>query len=163
MGRKGFDLAIAYAERLLGESLAETPPVQLSGWEVVSIVWPLNDVFRPHMVRIKTVRYEARYEREADKAIESFAGHPVADAWLPLSAGAWRVLLERHMQTIMLATLNQAASNSVAIMPQRLPDSGKLPWIMLSLLHSMTLPFPIEDRSSCVIPFGVAPGPMRPQ
>jgi len=163
MNRKGFDLAVSYAERVLGRPMADVPPIRLSGSDVISIVWPLNDIFRPHMDRTKSVRYEARYEPEADEAVETFAGHASVDVWLSVSAGAWRVLLERHVQVLMLAKANLAAAHPVTIIPHGLPEKSKLPWIMLTLLHSMALPFPVEDRSSFVIPTGAVPGPMRPQ
>jgi hypothetical protein len=161
--RPNLALACAYFEREIGKPLDEVPPIPLSGWDVVTALWPLNDVFRPHIARIRTVRYEARFEPDANAAIEAFAGAPVAETWSDLSAGTWRVLLERHQQMLVVAMANERAGNPVTVMPPGLSATARLAGAMLLLLHSMKLPFPLADRSQLELPEGSPPAPLRSQ
>lgn len=72
MPPRNVKLAYEYFERVIGRPLNQTPPVPVSGWEVVEIVWPLNEVFRPFLTRIRTIKYDHRFETFADEAIEQF-------------------------------------------------------------------------------------------
>jgi hypothetical protein len=126
------------------------------GDEILEIVWALNDIFRPFSDRIKTIPYTAESEVEADRAIESFARKPDAATWGNLPGEVWRVLLERHIQLIMAVKANELAGTQFkTFLPLGLPESSRLPGIMLVLLHSMKLPYPVTDRSDFAFP---APG-----
>jgi hypothetical protein len=156
---KNFGLAIKYFESVLGQPLNQIPPVPLSGWETIEIVWPLNEVFRPFLTRICTVAYNQAFESVADKAIEDYVLHPGPDAWEKLPSEVWRVLLERHDQLIRACLANEDAGNQrFTSLPLGLPASARLPGIMLLWLHGMKLPFPVKDRSDYELPVGCPPG-----
>jgi len=122
-------------------------PRQLSGMDVVAALWPLNDLFRPHMADVGQLPYEAKYEVDADAAIEGFIGHGVS-AWASLPAGIWRVLMERHLQALVVASANEAAGNTAFMaIPNDLPDASIPNAAMIYMLHGMKLPFPVKQRS----------------
>lgn len=156
------NLAYKYFEKVLGQPINEFTPVQLSGWEVVEIVWPLNDFFRPKWHQINTLRYPSNFEKAANDAIERFVLNPGQKTWENLEAGVWRVLLERHQQLIQMAIANEIAGNTVIThIPNGLQQIEKLCGIMLLLLHSMKLPWPPEDRSQLEPPGLYPPASMK--
>jgi hypothetical protein len=151
-----------FLERTLGKTLDGVEEFSLSGWRAVQIFWPLNALFTPHIERIKTLKYRAIYEPEADKAIEAFVAKPVAETWATISPGTWRVLLERHQQMLTVALANEAAGNPLTSLPVGLPAPAELQALMLLFLHSMKLPWPPKDRSRLDLPNGPAPASLRP-
>lgn len=150
-------LAFQYFEEILGKPLQNITPIPVTGWEVVEIVWPLNEIFRPFMTRIGTIKYDARYEAAADEAIEKYVRNQSAKTWEKLHGEVWRVLLERHLQLMVVAIANERAGNPVIVFPSGLPASARLGGIMLLLLHGMKLPWPAEDRSQFEFPEGGPP------
>lgn len=157
------ELAQAYFERVLGPA-ASPRMVPLSPWEFVAILWPLNAVFRPHIHRIRTIRYRSKFEPRADEAIETFADQPDASTWEGLHAGTWRVLLERHQQAVEMALANDAASrNIMTYLPESVPANARLPGLMLLWLHSMELRWSPTDRASLELPEGDPPVSLRLQ
>lgn len=119
----------------------------LSGMEVVEALWPLNDLLRPHLADIGTLPYESLHEAEADAAIAGYVAHG-AKAWANLSAGVWRVLMERHQQALVVASANEAAGNAAFMtIPAALPKASLQGAAMIYLLYGMTLPFPVKPRS----------------
>lgn len=160
---KNVALAQGFFESVMGP-LDEIAPQPLSGWEYVEHIWPLNDVFRPHIERIRSVRYRPRYESGADRAVEAFVERPVSETWHDLNAGVWRVLLERHMQMLTVALTNDANGNEhFTFIPAGLPKPCVMPGLMLLWLHSTELPSPPKDRSTLELPAGAPPAPIRPQ
>lgn len=153
------DLLQTYLERELGRPLDNTVVVDyLSGWQVVEVLWPLNDLFRPVAHMVRTLAYEQRFEAAADAAIEQYVFSGVH--WTLQQAPVWRVLLERQQQAIVLAALNDHAGNPLMPIPRGLPVAARQGAAMLFLLHRMKLPFPISDRSGFEVPEGAAPGPL---
>lgn len=148
-------------ERDLGLSLDEATPGAVSGWNAVEILWPLNEVFRPRLPHICTVAYRPQFETEADDAIKSAAFAGNCDGWEGLSAGAWRVLLERYLQAQTVALANEAAGNHLMVLPLGLSARGQRGAVMLYLLHGMTLPWAPSDRSSLELPQGPPVASMR--
>lgn len=143
-----------YIERALGVPLwtvAEGQRISPAG--VAAALWPLNGLFRPVLVRIRTVRYRPRFAPRADEAIAAFAERPVSETWEHLEAGTWRVLLERHQQLELVLHANAAAGRGTfTTLPRRLERHHWLPALMLGLLHQMTLPWPAADRSRLELP-----------
>ena len=156
-----FSLALKYFEKVFGQSIDNIKPVELSGWEVVEIIWPLNNLFRPKWRHIRSVKYRIGFEKEADKAIEDFVVNPVAGIWDNLADGTWRVLLERYTQLIQLALANELADNPVTYLPEGLPKASQLCGLMILLLHSMKLPWPPGDRSHLEKPAESPPESLR--
>lgn len=152
MAPKNIQLAYAYFEQALGHPLQQTSPFPVTGGALLEILWPLNDVFRPFLTRIRTIAYNSRFEESADDAIEHYACDPRPEAWVNLPGETWRVLLERQQQIIVVAIANEKAKKPVTFLPLGLPESYLLGGIMLLLLHSMSLPFPAEDRSRLEFP-----------
>lgn len=123
-------------------------PRWLSGLDVVSALWPMNDLFRPHLADVGQLPYEPHYEADADKAIEGFISGGVS-AWSELPAVVWRVLMERHLQALVVASANEAAGNSnFMAVPEDLPESSIPNAAMIYMLHGMTLPYPVKPRSA---------------
>ena len=79
---RNMQMAYTYFEKIMGKPLQFIRPVPVSGWQVVEILWPLNDLFRPLLTRIRTIKYDERYELEADKAIELFVQNPQPQTWV---------------------------------------------------------------------------------
>ena len=158
------DTSTKYFEKVMGCSLDDLVPKPVSGWRVVEILWPLNDVFREHIHRIRSIKYRPEFEPEADKAIDLFAADPRAESWASVSPGAWRVLLERHMQMMQVAQANEVAGNDIiTVLPSGLPKICELSGIMLVLLREMSLPFPVIDRARLELPDGPPPVSLKPQ
>lgn len=81
-----------------------------------------------------------------------------ATAWANLPAGVWRVLMERHLQALVVASANEAAGNSaVMTLPAALPDASISGAAMIYMLHGMKLPFPVKQRSLDEFPQPGAP------
>lgn len=147
--------------QVTGVPLRSQRPAYLSGWQVVESLWPLNEAFRPKWLMIRGLPYDPLFEHEADEAIAARAlGLPGAD-WESLPAGAWRVLLERQQQAIVVALANETAGNPLMPVPEGFPESARSAAAMLFLLHRMKLPFPVEDRSDMTLPSGSALASLR--
>lgn len=136
----------------------EVDGVNLSGWDVVELMWPLNDMFRARLMEIGPLRYDAAFEAEADEAIKAMADDPVAP-WAGLSPGAWRVLLERHQQLLTVAAANEAAGNPMIKLPAGLEEGDRRIALMLIFLLRMKLPSPPADRSRLQLPSKPPPRP----
>jgi hypothetical protein len=124
----------------------------ITGWRLVELFWPLNDMFRARLRELRSLSYDPAFEAEADAALIAFSERPDAGAWSSISPGAWRVLLERHQQLLEVALLNEAAGNPVTSLPRGLSEDDQRIGIMLLLLLRMTLPFPPADRSRLEFP-----------
>lgn len=138
---------------LLQEGVVEENGLVITGELYSRIMWPLNDVFRARMPEIGALPYEEKFESEADNAIMRMPDDP-KDAWSNLSPGAWRVLLERHTQMLVVATLNEAAGNPLMQFPPGVALSEEDMRVALALfwLLEMKLPFPVDDRSHYEFP-----------
>lgn len=133
----------------------------LDGWQTTEALWPMNAVFAAHRAQIGSIAYVASFESEADEALASLARGRAWTLNTP-SPGAWRVLMERHIQSLMLAMANAVAGNSQVIpVPSKLPSTSYKLAAMLFLQWSMKLPFPVEDRASYEWPSGQTPGSLR--
>lgn len=148
------ELAYQYFCAVLDSDLQNVEPEVVTGWAVIEALWPLNELFRPHAVRIRSLRYDRSFERAADEAIVAFAERPHSATWDDLSPGAWRVLLERHQQLLVVAAANEAAGIPFTRLPRGLPEWARMPGLMLLLMHSMKLLKPAQDRSDLDIPDG---------
>ncbi|MBI3771450.1 MAG: hypothetical protein HY272_01905 [Gammaproteobacteria bacterium] len=119
----------------------------LSWWRVIELLWPLNDMFRARLMDIRKLEYDEAFEEEADSAIAAYVKAPGAGAWSGISAGAWRVLLERHQQRLELAMHNEIEGVRPLTAPAGLNEADQLIFLMLVWLGRMKLPFPAADRS----------------
>lgn len=153
------DLYAKFLERCLGKSPDGSEILALSGSEVVEAMWSLNDRFKPYLHRIVALPYDARFEREADDAIEALVFK--ACDWNDLSAQAWRVLLERQRQALMFFQL-QADEPFVPI-PAELNPSHYSAAAWLFVLHQWTLPYAVADRSDLATLSNTVPGTIRQQ
>ena len=161
MKKQTFDLFRLLVESKLGEPLEAQAPRHLSGWDAVEALWPLNEVFRPGLARIRSTAYDSTLEVEADAAIKRAVTGSWPPAWGDLSAGAWRVLLERHVQGIAIAIANERVGNHVMSVPAKLTGNDVTLAVMVFLLHAMKLPWPPEDRSTYELPSGDVRAPLR--
>jgi hypothetical protein len=144
-------------ESELSQPLETTPPTAISAWQAVELLWPLNEVFKPHLQQIRSIRYEKRFESEADDAIERLAFAWALDSWETVSPGAWRVLLERQQQGIAVAIANMKEVAPFMPVPVGLSRDAQRGFVVLFLLHAMKLPFPVADRSGLELPVGDPP------
>lgn len=146
MKQEALVLLNAHCEQVLGYSLESCRPVGLGGYDTLESLWPLNDIFRPHLHRLKTVRYKEQHEVAADEAIKNFVLN--GDDWSSLSPVVLRVLLERHQQAILLCTANALADNPVVMYaPAELTGIDLTKFAIVFLWHSMSLPYPVTDES----------------
>lgn len=146
-------LLFKYNEKVLGPDWQKRSPVRLSGWDVVEALHPLNEHFRPHYVEFKALPYNAKYEAQADAAQCRFV---FEGRWGPVSAETWRVILERHLQSLLVALANEMEGNPFMPVPEGLPKEARTGAAILFLLQKMKLPFPAADRS------GFEPDAARP-
>ncbi len=49
MEKLSLKLAKTFFEEILGEPLENFKPVAITGADAINILWPLNDIFRPHL------------------------------------------------------------------------------------------------------------------
>jgi len=138
-------LMFEYFAEVIGPDWQNSPPVQLSGWEVVEALWPLNNDFKNHFRDFAALPYEPRFEDQADTAQEHFV---FTGKWPPVSVEVWRVILERHQQAIQVALANELAGNFLMPIPSRLPKSARTGAAILYLLQKMRLPFEVADRAN---------------
>ena len=147
----------AFAARHLGYALEYAEPHPISPLETLSILWSLNDVFRPRLLELRAQQYSVGHETAADRAIVHFAREPGADAWAELPAATWRVLLERHEQMLMTVAANHLSGRrEFMAIPLGLPESARLGFAMLFWLYGMKLPWPPDGRPSLELPEGSA-------
>lgn len=136
-----------YLAERVSKPLDECSLIYLTGNEAVEALWSLNDRFRSHIHRIATLPYQTAFEKEADKAIEASVFN--SDDWDNLSAQAWRVLLERHQQAIIIFMLK--ANEPVIPVPQELPAQFYQGAILLFGIHQMKLPLPVQKSADLVL------------
>lgn len=146
-------LLMAYIYSQTGKMPNEwAAPKALNGLEVLEALWPLNEVFRPHLAALKTLSYDPAYEAKADAAIKAYLLESPA-VWETLDTPVLRVLAERHLQTCLVCATNQAASNlHLMAVPQDLPEASLLGCAMLYWLYAMKLPYPPTLVSDDVFP-----------
>jgi len=135
---------------------------RLGATEVLKLLWPLNDMFRARFTDIRCLPYAAAFEPEADAAIESWAYGENPNAWSDISPGAWRVLLERHQQALMVAGLGEITGDFMIEIPAGLSQDRKRAALILIWLYRMKLPFPIVDRSRDELPPAARPEAGKP-
>ncbi|MDE9466874.1 hypothetical protein [Xenorhabdus bovienii] len=146
MGKKQVDLMYKLIEKELNTSLDNLPPLPVTGFQALRFLWPLNDRFKSKINQINTANYLAKYEKQADKAIERYVFND--DNWDKLPLHVWRVLLERQTQALMLFTTSECTETSVLSMPTGLTNEAKTKFIALFWLHGMKLPFPLVDKAA---------------
>ena len=138
-----YDVAMAFFRRCLGDDWeTDALPVKLYGKEIVDLLWPLNDVFRPRLGKIEAQPYDARFHAAADSALDDMARAEDLGALGAAPAGALRVLLERHRQLVCVAMANEEAGNPITTLPSGLSRDRQRIGIILLLLRSMELPWP---------------------
>lgn len=121
----------------------------------------MNSVFREHHAQISSLAYQPNLEADADAAIAALVFGQQWTADNP-SPGVWRVLLERHLQSVTVALANERAGNArVVIVPSSLPKALRLQAAMLFLQYQMALPFPAQDRADHAWPQGPLPSSLR--
>lgn len=161
MTPKQHELLDRYSELILDHPLKFYPPVMVSGRDTMSYLWPINDVLRPQIHRIQSMRYRKQYERDANKAIERFVfeDEKLENNTLPVL----RVIAERHMQSLMLCVANQLANNLVMPVPLGFPEQALTKYTILFLWYDMKLFYPITEKSAFDIdsPFEAVSGKLH--
>jgi hypothetical protein len=155
-----FDLFKKFIEQSLGKPLDDLTAMPVSGWRAVEALWPLNSKFKKNIHQIRSLPFDVTFCKEADAAIECLATKPFS-SWDNLSAGAWRVLLERHQQAITVCLANELSKNPVMPLPEGLSPDQETVAVAIFLLHQMALPFPAKDRSDFELPPGSAKASLR--
>lgn len=134
-----------YCDITIGLNWMHSHPVSLSGWEVAEALWPLNQYFRPHYQQFAGLPYNPAFEKQADIAQKRFVFEGM---WGPVSVEAWRVILERQQQTLVVALANEVDGNHLMPVPHLLPKQAYTGFAVLFWLQGMKLPFPASDRSN---------------
>jgi hypothetical protein len=141
----------------LAEGWQSQDVVYLDGWQTVEALWPMIEVFRPHFAQIRSLPYLQSNEQEADQALWVLANGGHWSATEP-SPGAWRVLFERHTQSITVAAANHAAGNSKLLpLPIELASKHHTIAAMLFLQWAMVLPLPPTNAPTFPWPEGAQP------
>lgn len=136
-------------------------PLHLTSWQVVEALWPMNDVFRPRMSMLESLAYDKSCEAQAGDAITAYVNGSMwhDDNPPPL---VWRVLLERHTQTILLASVNEAAGNKrLMTVPDSLAKGLRMNAAMLFFQYQMALPYTVTASPVSLWPQGPAPTSLR--
>lgn len=143
MNDKGAVMMWYMQQHIAGDVFAQQPK-HLTASEVLTVLWPLNEIFQPDHAAIRALPYKAEYEPQADQAIEEYIQ---TGKWLA-SLEVKRVLLERHTQAIMALTMESkvAAQKSALPVAADLPDSALFGAAILHLLYQMKLPFPVNKQ-----------------
>lgn len=145
----------------IGEGWQTKQFLYLDGMQIVEVLWPMNDVFRAHHAQIGSIAYSKGFEAEADQALALYVQGGSWTASNP-SAGVWRVLMERHIQSLSVALANHVQGNTkVMLVPQALPVAKRKFAAMLYLQWAMELPFPVENRATYQWPGAPVPGNLQ--
>lgn len=146
------ELIRTYVQQHTGQQLEAFEPQPFFATQVLEVLWPLNARFRPHLAQIGSVAYAAAFEPEADEAIQALV--LVDDDWSGVSPGAWRVLLERHIQLLFIAQQLAAAGSVMTRVPSGLAKHHQARIAIADLLHAMKLPLAPADRAGFALPEG---------
>lgn len=147
--------------RHLGHGWKDAPFVYLDGEQTVAALWPMFEVFRPHLAQINATAYSSAYEPEADAALAALASGELWTAEQP-STGAWRVLYERHTQSLQVVGASQAAGNTRLVpVPQALQQVHRTIAAVLFLQWGMALLRAPIEPASFAVPQGSLPGNLR--
>lgn len=131
--------------------------VYLDGWQTVQALWPMIEVFRPHFSQIGSLPYLQANEEGADQALWVLANGGRWSATAP-SPGVWRVLFERHTQSITVAAANHAAGNAKLVpLPTGLAPNHHTLAAVLFLQWAMVLPLPPKNEPAFPWPEGAQP------
>jgi len=145
--QKQHDLLEILCKQTLNRDLNDCLPVNYSPDDVLGFLWPMNELFRPRFHQIKTVSYRKQYERAADTAIENLVLKGAAWDTLPLTV--WRVLLERHLQALIMCVANRAADNPVVMYaPVGLKPPALTTFSVVFWWYAMKLPYQVTDESA---------------
>lgn len=120
----------------------------MDGVTTAEALWPLNARYMLDFEQIRSVPFDARFAPEADAALEMLADDI---EWTVgnISAGAWRVMLERQLQSISVALLNHLHGNeNVVLVPDDFPSSHRTAAAALWLQYAMELPLPVQNLST---------------
>jgi hypothetical protein len=141
----------------LGDGWQSGSFVYLNFEQITAALWPMFDVFKAHQTQLQNVPYSSAYEAEADQALALLAEGGTWSASQP-SAGAWRVLHERHTQSITVAAANAASGNTrIVPVPEALASEHYRIAAMLFLQWAMVLVLPPAVVPNFGLPAGSAP------
>ncbi|MFC2254876.1 hypothetical protein ACETRX_35140 [Labrys portucalensis] len=113
------EIWIAYCEQQLGDRAASAAPVIISPKKAMALLWNFNALFTPRVAAITATAFSTQFDEEADGALAMLARTDSFASWERMSAGAWRVLYERHLYTLVVMDANAALSEPVI---SRLPS-----------------------------------------
>ena len=119
--------------------------VTLTAGDVVERLWCLNDMLRARWLEIRGLPYDPAFEAELDRAIGAFFEGDAEAVWKSLHPKAWRVLLERQRQAIMVGQLNKDVPFTTV--PRAVLHDELKVHLALFVLRGMALPLPASDRS----------------
>lgn len=85
----------------------------LTPWEVVERLFDFHPLFAPRHEEISATPYSTAFDDAADAALLTLARDDDLSSWEALSAGAWRVLMERLVYSEVVAIANVLAGTPV--------------------------------------------------
>lgn len=137
MTSKG-DLIMQYMSRFVDSASFQRPPKYLTVTDMLELLWPFNQQFKPDIEAIKDLPYQPALEKQADQAIEGFVN---TGMWLA-SLEVKRVLLERHRQIIIMLTAQAKVEGERKALPvpDSLPEVALSGVVVLHLLYQARLP-----------------------
>ncbi|KIC38129.1 hypothetical protein RA27_20370 [Ruegeria sp. ANG-R] len=111
------------------------PPMPVDPWEALELLFELHPMFTARYDAIKSAPFDRIHDEETDGALcqlamtDSFAG------WDGLSAGGWRVMIERLIWSETVIAANAAQNNPViAHLPEGLDRMSSAKALLLMYL-----------------------------
>lgn len=130
-----------------GRPLQESLMENMRGADVIDLLLPMSEMFIPVINQISGIPYQTKYTKDADQAIKEFALKNTKCTWEDLPAEVWRILLERHIQTITLCA-EKSHLNSLMFIPVGMTDRSKLKYVVVFWWYAMKLPYKVDEEST---------------
>ena len=135
-----------FFQNRIGQDWKNSQPRRVTPTDALEALWTLNAIYQPNYHLIQSLPFTASYERDADRALEKLAHGGAWNEREPKPI-VWRVLLERHIQSMVVVQANELhGSESVAIIPSALPQSFVPLSVALFLQYEMKLILPIGEH-----------------
>ncbi len=127
------------------------PEGHMEPWDLVKYCWYFMELAQKQPKEIADLPYDKNFEKEFDDALVKYAFEN-DENWDNLSKGAWRVLIERMAQAILVALANEYQGEKLMPMPPFPSEEQTKKASFLFYMHEMKYPFEIENRSDFEFP-----------
>ena len=113
------EIWLAYVNQHMAADAGKVPPLEFTASQTLERLFDLHPIFTARWDAMMSVKYNDAFDEEADNALANLAMTDSFVAWEQLSAGTWRVLVERLQYCEVVLAANMAVvPNSIS---NRLP------------------------------------------